>query len=180
MAGLAPPDVPTHRVGLVADTHGWLDPALAEHFAGVELILHAGDVGTEAVLHDLRVIAPVVAVRGNIDGGALFDLPLETVVEVGGKRLALLHIAGSPHRPTRAAKDIIERERPDVLVTGHSHIPVVGRVPGTLWINPGAAGRQGFHAERTAGLLTIGADGAVQLYRIHLGPRGRAAARAPI
>lgn len=162
-----------HRIGLVADTHGWLDPALAEHFAEVEVILHAGDLGTEAVLDELGAIAPVVAVRGNIDGGALADLPLETVVELGGRRIALLHIAGSPRRPTRAARELLDRERPDVLVVGHSHIPVVGRVGGALWINPGAAGHQGFHTDRTAAILTIDGGGEIQLYRVHLGPRGR-------
>lgn len=163
----------THRIGLVADTHGWLDPAFTTHFGEVEVILHAGDLGTAAVLDALAAIAPVVAVRGNIDGGALLDLPLETVVEIGGKRIALLHIAGSPRRPTRAARDLLERERPDLLIVGHSHIPVVGRVGGALWINPGAAGHQGFHTERTAAILTIDAGGEIQLYRVHLGPRGR-------
>lgn len=163
----------TYRIGLVADTHGWLDPALANHFAGVAMILHAGDVGQPAVLDSLRTIAPVVAVRGNVDGGELADLPLEAVVEIGGRRIAVLHIAGSPRRPNKDALALLRRERPDVIVVGHSHFPAVGRVEGALWINPGAAGHEGFHEQRTAGILEVGGGGEPQLYRIHLGSRGR-------
>jgi hypothetical protein len=137
----------------------------------VECILHAGDVGSQEVLDGLAEIAPVHVVRGNIDGGPLRFLPLEEVVECAGKRIALLHIAGSPRRPKRAARELLAREEPDAIVVGHSHIPVVGRVQGALWINPGAAGRQGFHTECFAGLLHIEPDGEFGLDRIHLGSR---------
>jgi uncharacterized protein len=113
-----------------------------------------------------------VAVRGNIDGGPLADLPREAAVEVAGRRLAVLHIAGPPHRPNRVAAALIAREQPDVLVCGHSHILVAGRVGTLLWINPGAAGQEGFHAVRTAAILSIGDDGKMALARIDLGPRG--------
>ncbi|MBA3533388.1 MAG: metallophosphoesterase family protein, partial [Ardenticatenales bacterium] len=78
------------KIALLSDTHGWLDPSLRKWFAGVEMILHAGDVGGECVLEELEQIAPTLAVRGNID---LPDpaLPLERVVEVGEMRIALLH-----------------------------------------------------------------------------------------
>ena len=157
------PAVPgAQRVGLVSDTHGWLDPALLEHFRGVTAIVHAGDVGDPAILDVLATVAPLTAVRGNIDGGPLRDLPLEATLRVGGRRIAALHIAGSPRRPNADARALVRRERPDLLIVGHSHIPAVARLgpdgaplppgrvlPGqTLWINPGAAGHQGFHAER--------------------------------
>ena len=159
-------------VGLISDTHGWLNPMFHELFAGVEMILHAGDVGKVSVLEELERIAPTVVVRGNIDGGDLRQLPLEKVVEVGGRRVAMLHIAGSPKRPKKAARELLVRERPDAIVVGHSHIPVVGRVDGTLWINPGAAGRQGFHTECFAALLHVSrVDGTFALDRIHLGLR---------
>lgn len=158
-------------VGLISDTHGWLDPELVQLFAGCEVILHAGDIGEEAVLGELGTIARTEAVRGNIDGGALRHLPLTRVVEVHGRRIALLHIAGSPTRPNKAARELIKAEAPDVLVVGHSHIAVAGRVHGTLWINPGAAGRQGFHDKRFAALLHIAQDGTLSLDRVHLGPR---------
>ncbi len=160
-------------VGIVSDTHGWLDPALLDAFAGAERILHAGDVGDLAVLEALEKVAPVSVVRGNIDGGPLRDLPLTEVVEVAGKRLALLHIAGNPRRPRKAARELLAAERPDAIIVGHSHIPVVGRVGGALWINPGAAGRQGFHDERFALLLHITPEGSFEMDRVHLGPRSR-------
>jgi uncharacterized protein len=162
----------SHKIGLMSDTHGWLDPALHDWFAGVEMILHAGDVGSEMVLLELETIAPTAAVRGNVDGGSWARaLPLERVVEVAGLRIALLHIAGSPDRPTLEAKALMERERPDLLLVGHSHIPVIQRVGDVLWVNPGAAGRQGLHRERTAAVLQLEEERHIDF--ITLGPRGR-------
>jgi hypothetical protein len=169
---LPPAPTGTVSIGLISDTHGWLDPAIHAHFAGVAHIVHGGDVGDDAVLHELGTIAPVMAVRGNIDYGVLADLPWTAVLKVAGKRIAALHIAGSPTKPNRDAQDLAARERPDVLVVGHSHIAIAGRVLGTLWINPGAAGHHGFHAVRTAAVLRIAADGSLALYEITLGPRG--------
>lgn len=160
-------------IGLVSDTHSWLDPELLEVFEGVDHIIHAGDIGDVAVLDRLREVAPTTAVKGNIDGGELRFLPLEEVLEIAGKRIAVLHIAGSPKRPRKAARQLIVRERPDALIVGHSHIPVVGRVDSTLWINPGAAGRQGFHHQRTAALLHVDSDGEFAMDRVVLGPRTR-------
>ncbi len=158
-------------IGLISDTHGYLDPELVEIFEGVDHIIHAGDIGSDEVLEELREVAPVTAVRGNIDGGELRFLPLEAMLEVNGVRIASLHIAGSPKRPRKAARELLARERPDILVVGHSHIFVVGRVQGALWVNPGAAGRQGFHHERTAARLHISPSGEVKMDRIVLGPR---------
>ena len=160
-------------VGLVSDTHGWLDPELVEVFAehGVDLIVHAGDVGDESVIDGLEEIAPVHAVRGNIDGGPLRFLPEEELVEVHGRTIAVLHIAGSPRRPKRRALELIRREHPDAIVVGHSHIPVVGEVEETLWINPGAAGRQGFHTRRFAAMLHVDEEtGEFSMDRIELDP----------
>lgn len=162
-------------IGVVSDTHGWLDPFLLEAFAGAELIVHAGDIGDIAVIDALAEVAPVLAVRGNIDGGDLRFLPLVDTREVGGRRVSALHIAGHPGRPKPAARRAIAQERSDVLVVGHSHIYAVGRVDGALWINPGAAGRQGFHRERTAVRLHLEPDGSWGMDRIELGPRGRSA-----
>lgn len=158
-------------VGLVSDTHGFLDPDLIEVLEGVDHIIHAGDIGNPEVIKKLEQIAPTTAVRGNIDGGELRFYSLEEVINIAGKKIAVLHIAGSPRRPRKAARELIARTRPDVLVVGHSHVPVVGRVKQTLWINPGAAGRQGFHDERFAALLHILPDGELKLDRVFLGPR---------
>ncbi len=160
--------------GILSDTHGWLDPELPRIFEEYDAdhIVHAGDIGDEAILEELESIAPVTAVRGNIDGDPLRHLPIEAFVEVGPRQIAVRHIAGAPHNPDDEALELIERESPDVLIVGHSHIPVVGRVEGTLWINPGAAGRQGFHHERFAALLHVDEEtGEFSMERIELGSR---------
>jgi len=158
-------------IGLVSDTHGWVHPFLHEAFADCELIIHAGDIGTPEVLTELEEIAPVAAVKGNIDGGELRFLPEERVEEIAGKRIAVVHIAGSPKSPRPAARSLIAREKPDVIVVGHSHVPVVGRVNSTLWINPGAAGKSGHHQERFAAILHVDDDGELALDRVVLGLR---------
>lgn len=160
-----------HTVALISDTHGWLDPALVGAFSQAEVILHAGDIGSPEVLTELARWAPVVAVRGNIDGGQLHDLPLTEVLTVGRKRIALIHIAGSPQRPNQDARLLLSRDNPDVIVVGHSHMPLVARLGHTLWLNPGAAGRHGAHPQRFAALLHI-EGGKVSLDRIELGARG--------
>jgi putative phosphoesterase len=164
------PDV---RIGLISDTHGWLDPAAIEALAGVDLICHAGDIGTLAVLEALEAVAPVAAVRGNVDGGALHDLPEELVLELAGKRLAMRHIAGSPQRPNPRAAGLIDRESPDFFVCGHTHVAVAARLGGTLWINPGAAGREGPHDTRLLHILELPAAGDPRLLRVILGSRSR-------
>lgn len=160
-------------LGVVSDTHGWLDPELIEIFDdyGAEAVVHAGDVGDPEVLDELGEIGPVHAVRGNIDGGELRRLPEEELFEFAGRRVAVRHIAGNPRRPKREALDLIDRETPDVLIVGHSHIPAVDRVDGTLWINPGAAGREGFHDHRLAAMLHVDEAGELGMDRIELGPR---------
>lgn len=160
-------------IGIMSDTHGYLDPFLLEAFAGCVGVIHAGDVGKTAVLEQLEEVVDVYAVRGNIDGQDLRFLPLSRIDEFGGKRIATLHIAGDPQRPRKAARTLIYEERPDVFIAGHTHIPVVGRVQGTLWINPGAAGIEGHHDERFAAILHIAPDGELSLDRIHLGVRGQ-------
>lgn len=161
------------RIGVVSDTHGWLDPALLEIFQGVGLILHAGDVGDEAILDRLAECAPVAAVRGNVDGGPLADLPLDLVLDVAGRRLAMRHIAGSPLRPDKAALELVTGSEADVFVCGHSHIPVATRRQDVLWLNPGAAGRQGHHETRTAAILELAQAGTPRVLSVLLGPRGR-------
>jgi putative phosphoesterase len=161
-------------VGILSDTHGWLDPELVDVFVdkSVDLLVHGGDIGDEAICDQLRDIAPLKVVKGNIDGGELRFLPEEIVFDVGPRRVAMRHIAGSPRRPRKAARELIARETPDVFVCGHSHIPVIGRVKGALWINPGACGRVGFHDQRFAALLYVDeATGEFEMERVHLGSK---------
>lgn len=168
-----PPSAPTGRItlGVLSDTHGWVHPFLHEAFAGVTAILHAGDVGDENVLSELGTIAPTLAVRGNMDGGPLVDLPSERVETFGRHRVAMLHIAGSPSRPTPQAQALVARAEPQVLLYGHSHIPAVERARGVLFCNPGAAGRQGIHRDRSALRLHLDPDGRIHLDLIKLGAR---------
>lgn len=159
-------------IGIVSDTHSWLDPQLLEVFDGASHIIHAGDIGQEHVLEQLKKLCPVTAVKGNIDGGPLRFLPLEATLQVEQVKLATRHIAGSPSRCNAATRQFLTTQKPTVFIAGHSHIFAVTRVHNTLWLNPGAAGKEGFHTERTAMRLYINReDGALQLERVELGPR---------
>ena len=144
------------RAGLVADTHGLWDAKLERLFRGCDLVLHAGDVGKEAVLGSLRAIAPVRAVRGNVDElGPLEDLPEVLRVDLGDLAALLVHDLGSPEAPRPAAARALAHHRPDVVVHGHSHRPGHAVVGGVLFVNPGSAGPRRFSLPRTAGVLAV-------------------------
>jgi putative phosphoesterase len=133
-------------IGLIADTHGHLDPRVAPAFVGVDLILHAGDVGSAHVLEALREIAEVQAVAGNNDVHlAALGLPTHVDLRAGDREIHLVHrlVDAAPHEST------------DIVVFGHSHKSLVEERDGRLYVNPGAAGRVGFHREVTVGLLRI-------------------------
>lgn len=154
-AAAAPPTArATVRVGVVSDTHGLFDPRLDKVFAGVDCILHAGDVGAMAVLDHLAAIAPVTAVRGNVDHEVwAWELPQEAEIELNGRRLIVAHIKEDLFRRRDP-----EREGFSAVVTGHSHAPAIVRRGGVLYLNPGSAGRRRFHLPRAAALLTIPAE----------------------
>ncbi len=160
-------------LGIISDTHSHVDEAWHSVFEGCDAIFHAGDIGSQEVLDELETIAPVIAVKGNIDGGDLRFLPEQVIKTFGGKKFAMIHIAGSPKRPNKKVRRILVHEQPDILVVGHSHIPVIARVDfGCLWINPGAAGKHGFHTERLALKLHIEPiRGEISMERINFGPR---------
>ena len=127
-----------HRIGVISDTHGLLRPQALAALEGVELIIHAGDVGNLKVLHALERIAPVAAVRGNTDRGDwAADLPQTRVVEVGGVLLYVLHelfcLDLDPGAAGLAA-----------VIFGHSHSPHLERQNGVLFLNPGSAGPRRF------------------------------------
>ena len=144
------------RVGLVADTHGLFDPALAEILRGVDLVLHAGDVGEARVLASLGEIAPVRAVRGNNDLAPPLDgLPELAVVPIGDLVALLVHDLGPRQRPAPALGAALRRERPQVVIHGHSHRPGAQVREGRLLVNPGSAGPRRFSLPRTAALLCV-------------------------
>ncbi len=139
-------------IGLISDTHGLVRPEVHVALAGVELILHAGDVGGDEVLEELALIAPVRAVYGNND--APWDHGLVTALDLtlGGLRVHVSHgheVGHTTPANLAAAYDA------DVIVYGHTHVQNVTRVDGRLIVNPGAAGARRFKPEASVGLLTI-------------------------
>ena len=151
--------VVTGIVGIVSDTHGFMHPALLEAMAGVDIILHAGDVGNIEIIDELQLAAPVHAVSGNIDGWAIrAGHPEKLTVTVAGVTFWMTHIGGRPGRWARGIKEKLIARTPDIFVCGHSHILKVERTDRprkVLHINPGAAGRQGVHQVKTCLRLTI-------------------------
>ena len=145
------------RLGVISDTHGFFDPKVAELFQGVDHILHAGDVGRTAVLDELRVLAPVTAVQGNVAGPEL-GLRLTEFVELAGSGFLLHHIVN----PRHLGDDLLRRiaiNRPTVVVFGHSHQQFCQTLDGVLFFNPGYAGQARFNAPRSVAILQCDAAG---------------------
>ncbi|HYX90003.1 MAG TPA: metallophosphoesterase [Myxococcaceae bacterium] len=143
-------------IGVVSDTHGYFDPALPELLSGVEAILHAGDIVGGSVLDALERIAPVIAIVGNNDGPPLSsELPEWRTVELDGERILLVHDLGKPERVRPPAAKLLARERPSIVVSGHSHAGRVDVRDGVLFFNPGSAGKKRFRLLRSAGFLVF-------------------------
>ena len=142
----------THVIGLISDTHGMVRADVHRALAGVELILHAGDVGGDVVLDELALIAPVVAVYGNTDAPGDPRLAASIDREIGGVRIHVSHghELGSP-TPER----LLERYAAGVIVYGHTHRQLVVRADQRLVVNPGAAGARRFKLEPSVARLTI-------------------------
>lgn len=140
------------RIGLISDTHGLVRPAVHTALAGVELILHAGDVGGEEILEELALIAPVRAVRGNTDPPDAPGLADALDLTLGGLRVHVSH-GHEVRRPTPAV--LASAYAANVIVYGHTHRQLIERVGGTLVVNPGAAGARRFDLEPAVALLDI-------------------------
>jgi putative phosphoesterase len=143
------------RIGVISDTHDFLDPRIPELFKGVEHIIHAGDVGTSAILVALGEIAPVTAVSGNSD--SMLPLKEVEVFELGRHKFLLQHIV-QPDMPAVLLSDRVQREKPDAIVFGHTHKPFNQTIGGIWYFNPGYAGRPRFGLERTVALLHFQRD----------------------
>jgi uncharacterized protein len=138
------------RIGLISDTHGLLRPEALQALAGVEHIIHAGDIGAAEVIETLRNIAPVDAVRGNNDKGAWAnELPSWLALEFGGLGIHVLHDVNELDVHPAAAGF-------RVVIAGHSHRPQVVERDGVLFVNPGSAGPRRFSLPVTMGYLTVG------------------------
>jgi putative phosphoesterase len=164
------------RIGVLSDTHGWVDPAVYEHFADVDEIWHAGDAGNENVITELEMFKPLRAVWGNIDG---FDVRKATkeyhCFTSANKKVLIIHIGGYPGHYSPRALELIRELKPDILVCGHSHIVKVmyDRVNSMLCINPGSAGRTGIHRVMTLVRFSIDGDKISEMEVIEFGTRGR-------
>jgi putative phosphoesterase len=141
-------------IGVISDTHGLLRPEALVALAEAEHILHAGDVGDPAILEALRKIAPVTAIRGNVDvWGDCAELPATDAVELAGKLFYLVHsVHDLDIKPEAAGVSVV--------VSGHSHKPTVERKEGVMYLNPGSAGPRRFNLPVTVALVVVG-DGDV-------------------
>jgi len=136
-------------IGVISDTHGLVRPEVLPVFAGAALIIHAGDIGTSEVLKELKSIAPVIAVRGNNDKEAWAGaIPETKVIQFGNVSIYVLHDLKEIDLSPGAAGY-------QVVVSGHSHRPLIDRREGVLYVNPGSAGPRRFKLPVTVARLTI-------------------------
>lgn len=163
------------RIGIISDTHSWLDPSVFSYFERCDEIWHAGDIGNIQLLHELEAFKPTVAVYGNVDGHELREaLPEDRAFERDGIKVLITHIAGAPPRYNPRVRTLLLKEKPDLLVCGHSHILKVqaDRENRLLFMNPGAAGKHGFHKVKTLLRFVIQQGKMKDLEVVELGPRG--------
>jgi len=150
------------RIGVISDTHGLLRPEVAPALAGVERILHLGDVGGASILKTLGKIAPVIAIRGNIDReGTCSRLPETEVLLLEGHYIYMLHDLNSLHLDPAAARFA-------AVLSGHTHKALIEWRKGVLYFNPGSCGPRRFDLRVTVGLLEIGQDSALKPEIVHL------------
>lgn len=145
------------RIGVISDTHNYLDPGVLKLFAGVDHILHGGDIGKPAILRALEEIAPVTAVAGNTDD-PLFRYPLFALGELGEWRFLLHHIV-NPALISGELRQKMESAKPHAVIFGHTHKVHIGKARDVLFFNPGSAGKSRFGLPRTVGIITQTAHG---------------------
>lgn len=164
------------RIGLISDTHGFLDERVSHHFKNCNEIWHAGDIGGLSVIDQLSRIAPVRAVYGNIDDHSVrAEFPEDLRFDIEGVQILMTHIGGRPPRYNKRVREILQVNTPNAFICGHSHILCVkyDQALECLYLNPGAAGIHGFHKVRT--LIRFAIDGTEfkNMEVIELGPRSR-------
>lgn len=164
------------KIGLISDTHSYLDPKVFEHFRSCDEIWHAGDVGTMTLADELEKFKPLRAVYGNIDDKELqVRFPEDLWMYVEGVSVWMTHIGGAPPNYNPRVKNVLTTRIPQLFICGHSHILRVSRDAARsnmLYVNPGAAGQQGFHAMRTIVRFEIVAKEIKNMEVIELGKRG--------
>lgn len=164
------------KIGLLSDTHSYLDSHVFEYFKNCDEIWHAGDIGDPAVLDQLESFKPTRAVYGNIDNQQIRKrCPEKLIFTLEGLNIYMIHIGGTPPNYAKGVKPDLLAQQPGLFICGHSHILKVIADPklnNMLYMNPGAAGKHGFHHIKT--MLRFDIDGGVpkNLEVIELGKRG--------
>lgn len=144
------------RLGLISDTHGFLDPKVFDLFEGVDAILHAGDIGYASLIQELEAIAPVTAVLGNNDSG--LDFETTAVLEAAGQRILIQHIV-DPSAPARSLGEPIRGVLPHAVVFGHTHRALHESRAGLVLINPGYSGKPRLNLARTVATAEVSPKG---------------------
>ena len=164
------------KFGLLSDTHGWIHPRLFDHFEGCDEIWHAGDIGNIETADKLASFKPLKAVYGNIDDAIVRSVYKENLIFMSEEvRTWITHIGGTPGHYERRLLPAIYDTPPDLFICGHSHIAKVmyDKKAGFLFINPGAAGYNGFHKYMTAIRFQIDGKSIHDLELIELGERSK-------
>jgi len=164
-------------VGLISDTHSFLDPKVFDYFKNVDEIWHAGDIGDAAVADDLEKFKPLRAVFGNIDDKSMqVRFPEDLWFDCEGLKIWMTHIGGAPPNYNPRIKRILKERAPDVFICGHSHILRIKKDPAynnMFYLNPGAAGNHGFHLIKTLVRFEVVRKEIKKMEVIELGKRGQ-------
>ena len=150
------------KILILSDTHSYLDSRLKKHIQSVDMVWHGGDIGNISVMDELTEIKPTMAVQGNIDDHIVrAEYPKDQIFKIHGKKIVITHIAGYPKRYNPYALNLIQKEKPDIFICGHSHVLKVMYDDKLkhLHINPRACGKHGFHKVQTAIKLKISEEG---------------------
>ena len=163
------------KVCLISDNHSYHDEMIERHFKWANEIWHAGDIGDAELLDKMSSFGKLRAVSGNIDGKDITSrIPELLVFELEGVKVMILHIGGYPPRYNKNSKTLLDEHKPDLFIAGHSHILKVmnDKERKLLYLNPGAAGIQGFHKKRTLLRFKIEKGTVKDLELVQLGDRG--------
>lgn len=162
------------KIVLISDTHGFIDKNILKYCSNADEIWHAGDWGPEVNSELEKLKKPIRGVYGNIDGNELRAIyPKTNIFELENTKIAITHIAGYPTKYTGETKELLKKEKPDVIICGHSHILRVIKDTSynCIYINPGAAGIYGFHKIRTLIIFKIEHGKLFDMNVIELGKR---------
>jgi uncharacterized protein len=163
------------KIGLMSDTHSYLDTKVMEHFKDVDEIWHGGDIGNPAVANALEAFKPFKAVYGNIDNQEIRQrFPENLVWNTEGVTVLMTHIGGYPNKYPTRVKDLIKLHKPNLFICGHSHILKVmpDKDFNLIHINPGACGNEGFHRVKTLVRFAVDNGKIQNLEIVEIGARG--------